>query len=393
MDSKKGSPSVQDVNVHVIERDLRNLWEQMAETIQVQGQEPVMRACVLNLIVCTPGEHTAGEVNQIMAEVTTQHPSRIFVILPKYDAPEPVVSAWVTAQCHLAPDGRKQVCCEQIMITAEGEGVGQLPSIVRSLLVPDLPVVLWWRDVPSFESRVFDELAKTSDRVIIDSHWWPNPEEGLAEVAALMSHRGRWTALTDLSWSRLTPWRISVAGFFDVPDWRGYLNRVNRVEIEYTEDHSDRRSIPSEAFFLACWLASRMKWQPASKPQRGGDGADEFTVTSETLRIAIRIQSAPPTSGGHIGLSRLRLITESEPSARFVVSCSDDGLYLRTNVELAGTKLTEKVIPQGDQSEVQLISRELEILGRDTIYEDALAFFVGLRGLTAPEVKKDDPGR
>ncbi len=367
---------MQDVNVHVIERDLRNLWEQMAETAQAQGQEPVMRACVLNLIVCTPGEHTAGQVNQIMAEVTTQHPSRTFVILPKYDAPEPVVSAWVTAQCHLAPGGRKQVCCEQIMIAAEGEGVGQLPSIVRSLLVPDLPVVLWWRDVPSFESRVFGELARASDRLIIDSLTLPNPEEGLGEVAAFISQRGRWTALSDLSWSRLTPWRISVAAFFDVPDWRAYLNRLNRVEIEYTDDHNNRRSIPSEAFFLACWLASRMGWHPASKPQRGEDGVYEFAVASETLRIAIRIQSAPPTSGCHVGLSRLKLITENEPSACFVVSYGDDGQYLRTNVELAGTKLTEKVIQRGDQSEIQLISKELEILGRDRIYEQVLEFFV-----------------
>ena len=122
MELKRELQSSGDVNVHAIERDLRKLWEKMAETTQAEGQEPVMRACVLNLIVYTPGEHTAGEVSQIMAEVTTQHPSRIFVILPKYQASEPALSAWVTAQCHLSPGGRKQVCCEQIMIAVEGEG-------------------------------------------------------------------------------------------------------------------------------------------------------------------------------------------------------------------------------------------------------------------------------
>lgn len=380
MERKNESQGLRYVNAHVIERDLRDLWEQMAETTQMQGQEPVMRACVLNLIVYTPGEHSAEEVNQIMAEVTTQHPSRIFVMLPKYDAPKPAVNAWVTAQCHLSPGGRKQVCCEQIMVAAEGEGVGQLPSIVRSLLVPDLPVVLWWRDVPSFASRVFEELVKASDRVIVDSHGLPDPEKGLAEMAAFIRQRGQWVAFSDLGWSRLTPWRNSVAGFFDVPGWRPYLKRVNRVEIEYTDDHTDRRPIPSEAFLIACWLASRMRWQPASKSQGRGGGTFEFTVASENLPITIRIQSAPPTVGCLVGLSGLRLITESQPSARFAVSCTDDGLYLRTNVELAGTTLTEKVIPREDRSEVQLISQELEILARDMIYEEALAFFVGSGG-------------
>lgn len=368
------------VNAHVIERDLRELWEQMADTTQMQGQEPVMRACVLNLIVYTPGEHSAEEVNEIMAEVTTQHPSRIFVILPKHDVPKPAVNAWVTAQCHLSPGGRKQVCCEQIMVAAEGEGVGQLPSIVRSLLVPDLPVVLWWRDVPSFVGRVFEELVNTSDRVIFDSRGMPDPEKGLADIAAFIRQRGQWAAFNDLSWSRLTPWRNSVAGLFDVPGWRPYLKRVNRVEIEYTDDHANRRPIPTEAFLIACWLASRLGWKPTSKSQRGGSGTCEFTAASENLSIAVRIQSAPSTVGCVIGLSALRLTTESQPSARFAVSCSDDGLYLRTNVEVAGTTPTEKIIPLEDRSEVQLISRELEILGRDRIYEEALAFFVRVWG-------------
>jgi len=376
MELKNQVRSSTGANVYAIERDLRHLWEQMAETSQAEGQEPVMRVCVLNLMVYTPGEHTAGEVSQVMAEVTTQHPSRIFVILPsKNDASAPALGAWVTALCHLSAGGHKQVCCEQIMITAEEDAIYRLPSLVRPLLVPDLPVVLWWRDVPSFESRLFGELVDTSDRVIIDSAMLPDPEEGLAELAALINQRPQWTAFSDLSWSRLTPWRVSVAGFFDVPDWRARLGRLSRVEIECRHDQADRRSIPSEALLIACWLASRLKWRPRLKPRWNEKHTYQLEFVSENLPITIQIKTTPSTDGSDNGLHALRLIAEGKPSAQFVISRSGDGVYLRTDVELAGTRLAGNVFPLGNRDEAQLISKELEILGRDALYEQTLAFF------------------
>jgi hypothetical protein len=48
-------------------------------------------------------------------------------------------------------------------------------------------------------------------------------------------------------------------------------------------------------------------------------------------------------------------------------------------VELAGTKVDGRLFPLGDQREAELVSKELEILGHDTVYEQALAFFVGVR--------------
>ncbi|MFQ5924060.1 MAG: hypothetical protein ACE5M4_14580, partial [Anaerolineales bacterium] len=102
MELKNEPQILRGVSAQAIECDLRNLWEQMAEMSQAEHREPVMRACVLNLMVYAPGENSAGEVGQVMADVTIQHPSRIFVILLKYDAAQPALNAWVTAQCHLS---------------------------------------------------------------------------------------------------------------------------------------------------------------------------------------------------------------------------------------------------------------------------------------------------
>lgn len=366
------------VNVHAIEGELRTLWEQMAETTQAEGQQPVMRVCVLNLMVYAPDEHAAGEVSEIMAEVTTQHPSRIFVIRPTSGESRSPLSASVTALCHLSAGGHKQVCCEQIMITAKDDAAYRLPSLMRSLLVPDLPVVLWWRAVPSFESRLFAELAKASDRVLIDSAMLQDSEQGLAELAALINERQQWTAFSDLSWSRLTPWRVAVAGFFDTPDWRAYLGRLNRVEIDSTLGRDDRRAIPSQALLLVCWLASRLGWRSASKARWSGEHSYQLELASGNRPIEIQIRTTGSAKGtpGEVGL--LRLVAEGETSAQFVVSRSEDDLYLQSDVQLAGTKLAAKVFPLSDRHEAQLISKELEILDRDAMFEQALAFFASI---------------
>lgn len=363
------------MNVHMIERDLHNLWEQMAETTQTEGQQPVMRVCVLNLVVYAPGEHAAGEINEIMAEVTIQHPSRIFVILPKDENSEPDFSAWVTALCHLSAGGHKQVCCEQIMITAGDDALYRLPSFVRPLLVPDLPVVLWWRDVPSLENRLFAELAKASDRVILDSARFQDPEEGLAGLATLVNERPQWTAFSDLGWSRLTPWRVSIAGFFDTPDRRTHLRRLRRVEIDCTAASGSRPSIPSGALLLVCWLASRLQWHAKPQSRRRGKGGYQLELASDGLSIDVEMKSAPSAEGTQGEIQAVRLLADDESVAQFVVSKSEDGSYLRAEGEITGAQMAGRILPLEIRKEAQLISRELEILGRDAMFEQALAFF------------------
>jgi glucose-6-phosphate dehydrogenase assembly protein OpcA len=151
------------------------------------------------------------------------------------------------------------------------------------------------------------------------------------------------------------------------------------VEIECTPDYPGRHSIPSQAFLIASWLASRLKWRPTSKPQWSGEQAYHLGLASEHGPITIRIKTTPCTEGAQGGLNALRLVVESEPSARFVVSCCDDTSYLQTTVELAGTKVDRRVFPLGDQREAELVSKELEILGHDAVFEQALAFFAGVR--------------
>ncbi len=141
-------------------RDLDELWAQMAEVSSENLQQAVMKACVLNLVVYASGPESAGEVGQVIAKLTQEHPGRVMVVHPGLNSAKGALDVMVTAQCH-GSTSEKQICCEQIVIRASGPEINHLPSLVSRLLLPDLPVFLWWRDVPDFENILFARLLET----------------------------------------------------------------------------------------------------------------------------------------------------------------------------------------------------------------------------------------
>ncbi len=360
------------VDVPAIEHELKELWEQMTEVSAEEDQQAIMRACVANLIVYNSAGERAGEVSPIIAEVTNQHPSRVIVLLPEPDSSKPSLDAMVTVQCHPFERGRKQICCEQVVVQAAGEEVRHLPSLVRTLVIPDLPVFLWWRDLPDFQNDLFTEFIQGSDRVILDSTDLVDAEEGLRTLAALMDETAQTTAFSDLSWCRLTPWRVLVAGFFDVPKCRSYLARLNRVRIESVSGGSAKGSIPVHGLLLAAWLASRLNWKATSSPRWIDEHTCEWKLEAKDRTVTVHIQVTSSEGAARPGLNSLQLFVEGEPSAQWVASIAADGKHLEGHVRLEGRNEGARIIPLDDDGEAQLAGRELEILAHDQVYEQGL---------------------
>ncbi len=360
------------VDVPTLEHELNELWEQMTEVSSGKEEQAVMRACVATLVVYSPGQASTGEISHIMAQVTNQHPSRAIVLISEPDSSEPSLNAMVTAQCYPSGRGQKQICCEQIVIQAAGQEIGHLPSLVRSLVIPDLPVFLWWRDLLDFQAAIFTGLVQSCDRVIIDSAGLPDAQEGLRTLVTLIEKRAHWTAFSDLSWCRLTPWRVLVAGFFDAPDCRPYLARLDRVEIESSARGSNQHSIPAESLLMAAWLASRLKWEFTVKPRWIDEHTYQWELQAQDRTVMIQIKITSSASGAGPGLNSLQLLVENEPSARFSACIALDDQHLESHVTLEGKQEVARVIRFPDEDEAQLVSREMEILGHDKVYEQGL---------------------
>jgi glucose-6-phosphate dehydrogenase assembly protein OpcA len=359
------------VDVIAIERQLDELWAGMTEMSPDQDQQAIMRACVLNLVVYASDEGSLDEISEVMARVSDQHPGRFIILLLKEDA-EPPLDAIVTAQCHLEEKGRKQVCCEQIVITAGREQMGHLSSFVRPLLVHDLPVFLWWRDVPDLDGDLFAELIETSDRVIIDSCRLPDVLTGLAALADRAQERAGWTAFSDLSWCRLTPWRTLVAGFFDLPEYRSSLEKIQEVRIKCAVGGS-KRAVAVEALLMAGWLASRLQWVSVSKPRWVDEATFRWRLHGNG-KTPIEINVCPSSDESYAGISRVDLVVPEEPSMTFTAGPGPDLEHLESHVQLGRIKRSPRLIQVGQDDEASLVVGELGILRHDKVYEQALEY-------------------
>src|ERR1700759_4246503 len=203
------------INVPAIEKELTQLWKQ-ASSDESGG---VVRASILNLIVFVPDPAEVAELDDVIMDITAAHPCRVIVLVADRSS-DSKLNAEVTSRCTLPTPGSKQVCCEQVTITASGDHLDEAPSAIVPLLISDLPVYLWWRAIPNADDKeLYESLAEIADRVIIDSARFNKPKEDLASLARVLSTAGHGLALSDVNWARVTAWRALLAGFYDLQEY------------------------------------------------------------------------------------------------------------------------------------------------------------------------------
>jgi len=356
------------IDVAAIERELTALWQQAS----ADEDHGVIRSSILNLLVYVPGAAEAARIDELLTEVTAAHPSRAILMIAEGDASEAKLEAQVTSRCTLPTGTSKQVCCEQVTITAAGEGVLEVPSAVAPLLLSDLPVYLWWRAEPRIQDKkLFRKLADISDRVVIDSALFNDPHNDIASMAAVLRDTPRWTAISDLNWARLTAWRALLAGFYDVLEYRPLLNQLDEVVIEYSQPSADASAISPRALLLGGWLASRLHWNVTSRQAETSEGSTSFELEANSRKIRLEFKhTTREIEPGHVALVTLR--SQAEQSTLFSVRRSADGKRIETSMVRGEDARVQRVLSYEGLSEAELVGKELEILGHDRVYEQAV---------------------
>lgn len=357
------------IDVGAIERQLTALWQQASQDEEDGG---VTRASMFNLLVYVPSPAEAAKLDDMLTDITAARPCRAILIVADADAPEELITAEVTSRCTLPSASSKQVCCEQVTITAGGAQADEVPSAVAPLLLSDLPVYLWWHAVPRLADKaLFRRLVDLSDRVVIDSANFKDQETDLASMAAVLNDTPRWTALSDLNWARLTAWRALLAGFYDISDYRPHLNQLTRVTIRYAPPAGDLAIIPTRALLLAGWLASRLGWTINSKNAKRISGSTSLELSADGRSFELEFaHTRREIEPGHLALVTIE--TGGEQPISFTVRRSADGKRIETSVTRGEEKGLQRVLSYEGLTETELIGKELEILGHDRVYEQAV---------------------
>lgn len=215
---------------------------------------------VMTLIIVVP-EEDATESMRAVQRASREHPSRVLGVILGDGRGHPEVNAQVGSG-----DGWGG---ETALIRLQGEVVKHADSVVRPLLLPDSPVAIWWPTTPPADPAS-DPLGGLAQRRITDAAGVTRGRTTAISTQCLNYAPGN----TDLSWTRLTPWRALLAASLD----------QHPLKVTGASVAAERLS-PS-ADLLAAWLNLRLK-VPVEQHTSDGPGITE--VVMDTREGPIRI--------------------------------------------------------------------------------------------------------
>ena len=356
--------SGQAVDVQAIDAALGRLREKAADVAPAEGAALHTRTSIATLVAYALDAATAQQAADTIAKLSQYHPSRSIVVLAEPSDGEPAIDARLSAHCHIAAGLEGQVCFEEVALTVKGRAARHLHSVLLPLLVPDLPVFFWWlSDLPD-DPHLLDDVLDASDRFIVDSTRFSNAERTLPRLARLAQERA--AAFSDLSWGRLSPWRQLIAQFFDAPSLRPYLESLTAVDIKYAAGNA------AQALLLAGWLAARLGWQPDARENH----TYRLRSASGAILMSLDAKLSPDEEAGSLLSARLAAFCGGR-EATFRIQHTPEPRLVTIRTEAPEVSL-ERTARLAGGSEPEMLSEELEIAGRDRVYEEALATAVTL---------------
>ncbi|MBI1350794.1 MAG: oxidoreductase [Actinomycetales bacterium] len=208
---------------------------------------------VLTLLILSD-EETQADATAAAVHAARQHPMRIVTLIPRASSKPSRIDAEVSVG---GDDGPGEVA----VIRLRGDRAEHANSVAIPLLLSDTPVIAYWPhespDVPDA-----DPIGRHAQRRITDAATAEDP------VGELRRRRdGYRPGDTDLTWTRLTPWRTVLASMLDRP--YGHITSAS----VHAEDGN-----PS-ALLLKLWLHHTLK-VPVSLEVSTAPGISEVRLTT-----------------------------------------------------------------------------------------------------------------
>ena len=301
------------------------------ESLRRDERLPPTRTAVLNIVVVGNDRDEVDRAVSAVFELGGRHPARTLVVLEREDGGGRPGGGSISADVRIMGGEAEGhgVWFEHIELTVARSPVAtHLDSLVEPFALPDLPVVAWYVDaVPAVDDR----LLRSADVVLVDAR-------SLGDVACFEALAAvmRARPVLDLSWVRLRPWRELLAGLFEGPQFRPFVQGVRTAEV---------RGKPGPRALLAGWVADRLEL-PSSA-----------LLVEEDEHASITLHAEEPGSG------RTGVFSVARPS--------DDRVVV-ARASVSGGPSSEAVLPLPPASPSWGLTEALSRLGHDPLYERAL---------------------
>ncbi|MFI6104915.1 glucose-6-phosphate dehydrogenase assembly protein OpcA [Streptomyces sp. NPDC051310] len=234
----------------------------------VQGRRAIGTPAVgmvLTLVIVTD-EENAYDALKAANEASREHPSRTLVVIKRFSrSPRDRAKARLDAEVRVGADAGTG---ETVVLRLYGEVINHAQSVVLPLLLPDAPVVVWWPvDAPTDPAK--DPLGALGQRRVTDTYAGEHPIEELKARAEAYTPGD-----TDLSWTRITPWRSMLAAALD------------QIHCEVTSAEVEGEEFNPSVELLAMWLADRLK-VPVKRSQSQGPGLTAVRLATDCGPIVL----------------------------------------------------------------------------------------------------------
>lgn len=296
---------------------------------------PTSLAGVLNLVAVAPTEPDPEALQATIGHLATHHPCRLIVL--RRDEEADGIRAEVSAVCGESGGG-SNVCVEIVALTLGGRSDEGAASVVVPLLRPELPNFLWWPGAPVADDPLMTGLTTLCGRVVTETARVSNGADGVAALAGAIARQD--TALTDLAWATITPWRQLLTTITQPEDIQLMADGPAVVSLAYAG-----REPSLKALLMAGWLRDSL-----------GD------------RLMVDLQPRPGRTGRIEGLT-----VEAPRGLSIAVERIGERPAVALRLTRGGRAFPRRVLPLRKPRRIDLLAGELELQRHDRPFERAVS--------------------
>jgi glucose-6-phosphate dehydrogenase assembly protein OpcA len=350
--------------------EVTRMHAQLAHQDVRDDSMPHPRSCCFNLVAVADDEAEARLAERVGHALASHHPLRQLLIqlAPSHDVDR--LDAWLHSEAHQTADGMP-VQFERIRLKVTGATTQKIDSLVAPLLVPGVPICLWWLGNPPFSDPAFLRLLELSDLLAVDSSTFERPFLVTLELAGLAAAVGRQVAISDFHWVRLQAWREMVAQFFQPDERRGFLQGINAIGVDYVGEGRGNRVA---AALVVGWMASALGWklQRAAAGTGGAVGAFYNARRGHTVEVHLRSVPGESLAEGELSAVRVDAVAGGRACALAIERSAANAEHVDMRIDIGEVETLTQRLRLESPGPAELLVEMLNEL-RDPVYMRSLA--------------------
>jgi glucose-6-phosphate dehydrogenase assembly protein OpcA len=355
-------------------------------------EHPHPRNFVMTLVAVAMSDADERRAQRAGVAIAANHPALVIVVCEEPKVQSGHIDASISTHA-VNESSENPSQCEVVSLHVEGAAGAHLAALVDPLLLSGVPTYLWWLDTPPFDSKELHDALSICDALVVDSARFDRPYHsflGLADVA--LSKDGRLN-VADFQWTRLEPWRETIAQFFEPKERQAFMSGIAELGIDYVGEGRGNRIA---AAMLIGWFASALGW----KVQRavGGTGgvlvAHFMVEGGRQLEVAFR--SVPKAHLAQGEVSAVRIAGASAGSTFKLTIQRDPERQHRLTSEVGPAEFRDRHHAGGeDDAGLEVAQRkasqhrDVVLRNRDALHHTATGNLPGEPGLTSSVLVRD----